>query len=256
VSAYPQWLLDLLGPSTDDIVDLFPECIRAGHERARDAQDASRLRQKNPYGGTSWLSVYDEFVIQLGSLPGASLYKPANASFQLVVLHETLIYPSRVTVAAGGQLKYGRMKPTRLRRAISALPALVAAQAPFDFSLLSDNDQQWVEPDLFIPQSVAKQVLLVPYASNADAGLVAAAVGEGNLLLDGYVDWVNFHSLELGLHHAAPQAVIPEAEAPRFDNGVLPQPSLSPRRSAVQNPEAADALNEEPASRVDDGKDE
>lgn len=246
MSDYPQWLRDLLGTATTDVLDQVAECAAAGHERARDAQDASRLRQRNPYGSTLWLSVYDEFASTLGRVAGATLFKPRNASYELVVINCTLIYPCRL-LAADGRLEDGRLRPTRLRRAISALNQQSAADSTLDFTGLALEHGELLDPAIAIPPSVASRVLLVPYESSPEVGLLAVGVGEGKFLLDGSVEWFHFHKLSLGLHIAGPQLVTDVA--PRFDSGVPPEPSLMPRKREVDNPEAYDEGDRSPLRR-------
>ncbi|MCU1530102.1 MAG: hypothetical protein JWP75_3865 [Frondihabitans sp.] len=250
---YPQWLDELLGSAAPEVLSQLADCVAAGHERARDAQDASRLRQRNPYGGTSWLAVYDEFASTLVQIAGARLFKPKNASYELVVINGTLIYPCRVLVA-GGRLEEGTLKPTRLRRAISAVNQQGVGASMLDFADLALEDGELLDPTIAIPSSVASRVLLVPYESSPEAGLLAIGVGEGTVLFEGTIGWSRFHQLPLNLHSAGPQPVR-EVE-PRFDSGALPEPPLMPRQREVENPEAHDEVDQNPLRAVENDIDE
>lgn len=253
MSDYPLWLDDLLGSTASVVLTQLPECVAAGHERARDAQDASRLRQRNPYGGTSWLAVYDEFASTLGRITGARVFKPKNASYELVVINGTLIYPCRVLVA-GGRLEEGTLRPTRLRRAISAVNQQETANSMLDFAGLALEDGELLDPTIAIPSSVASRVLLVPYESSPEAGLLAIGIGEGTVLLEGTIDWSRFHQLPLDLHSAGPQPV--RDVEPRFDSGVLPEPPLTPRQREIENPEAHDEVDQDPLRAVENDTDD
>ena len=143
------------------------------------------------------------------------------------------------------------MKVTPLRRAITSLGQRSEVQHALDFTqLMSDGDEDWLDPELTSPQGIARRVLMLPFISNSDAGLLAAGVGEGTLLHDGHIDWEHFHQLDLDLYRAAPQAVVEEAFEPRFDNGSLPEPPLARRAHEIDNPEESD---EQPLAEADSG---
>lgn len=249
----PQWLLDLFGPSVADVLQLIPEAVMAGHERARNTQQASGLRQLNPYGNTSWLVIFEEFVLALGALPNAGLMRPKGAPYELVVVNGTVICPCRVKRTTG-RLADARLKPTRVRRALSALDRYTEPGQTLDLSKLEYDADELFDPSFIIPKDTAAGVLFVPYDVDADTGLVAVGIGQGVLLDDGAVDWFAFEELDLGTRRAVPRAV-PSGQESTFASGSLPEPLLRPRAQPVENPEAddvADTARRIPETGTDD----
>lgn len=250
----PQWLLDKFGSSTADVLQLTQEAVVAGHERARNAQEASGLRQLNPYGNTSWLVVFEEFVLALGNLPGASVLRPKGASYELVVVNGTALCPVRVKRTTG-RLEDARLKPNRVRRALSALNQNVGEDQTIDLSILGYDEDALFDPALIIPRGTVGGVLFVPYDVDADAGVAALGIGQGTLLPDGAVSWADFEEIDLNTRHAGPRPVATGPER-RFDSGSVPEPSLHPRLRSVRNPEEADRASDIKRRIADDGTDD
>jgi hypothetical protein len=250
----PTWLFDLFGQAAAGVLQLLPEAVAAGHERARDAQEASGLRQLNPYGNTSWLVVFEEFVLTLGTLPGAHLMRPKGASYELVVLNGTAVCPVRVKRTTG-RLEDARLKPNRIRRALSALNQLGEENQTLDLAAIGYDEDDLFDPAFIIPRDTAAGVVFVPYDVDADTGVGAVGIGQGTVLLDGAVDWVHFEELDLDTQHSAPRPVRSGVE-PRFDSGAMPEPILQPRLRPVRNPEEDDRVSDIKRGIADDGTDD
>jgi hypothetical protein len=237
----PKWLHDYLGERADEATELFAESISAAHDRARDAQDASRLRQRNPYGNTMWLAVHDEFVRRVGRVTGASSYRPRRAPYALTSLNRTLIYPIRHASDLSAPFERARFKVTPLRRDLLNIPRHASRQQAFDFAAIAD-DEAWLDHEPATNEVHADRVLLVLYVSNPEAGLIALAVGDGAFLTDGTIAWAHLDVLDIGTYNSGPRAVVPSADQPRFDSGAAPEPSMAPRLDRVVNPEEEDEL--------------
>lgn len=258
MNAFPTWLHDYLGESAADAVALFAECISGAHDRASDAQDASGLRQRNPYGNTLWLAVHDEFVQQVGQVPGASVHRPRRAPYSLTSLNRTLIYPVRHGSDLTVPFEAARFKVTPLRRELLNIPHHSSSQQAFDFAAISE-DEAWSNPALRTSTLNVERVLLVLYVSNPEAGLVALAVGDGTFLADGTIAWAHLDVIDIGTYKAGPQAVTSEAGLRRFDSGEAPEPPMAPRAEAVPNPEEVDEdarRGGDPAAEAQNGRDD
>lgn len=245
---YPAWIIDMLGEAPQNIIELITASIQDAHGRGRRAQDASGLRQLNPYGNTLWLAVHDQLSTSIGALPGCSTFKPDGASYSVPVVGDTAIYAYRQGSKLRGDLQAAALEPRAVRDALVALSNRVTAEDTLDFDSLTVEDASWATPDLRASRSAPRRTLLVPFIDNADAGLIAAGLGEGRLQSGGTIDWVHFVDLDLNLYRSAPRAVVQVAEEPRFDNGVIPEPDMMPRRQRTNTPdEEGESAHQQPA---------
>lgn len=246
---YPDWIIDMLGEAPQNVIKLISEGIQNAHVRALRAQDASGLRQLNPYGNTLWLAVHDELSSGIGALPGCSTFKPGGASYSVPVVGETAIYAYRQGSKLRGDLQAAALEPKAVRDALVALSNRVTAEVTLDFDSLIGGDVSWATPELRESRSAPQRTLLVPFIDNADAGLIAAGLGEGRLRSGGTIDWAHFVDIDLNLYRSAPRAVVEIAEERRFDNAVIPEPDMMPRRRWTTTPdqegEKARQLSEE-----------
>lgn len=234
---YPDWIIDMLGEAPQNIIELITVGIQNAHGRGRSAQDASGLRQLNPYGNTLWLAVHDELSTSIGALPGCSTFKPDGASYSVPVVGETAIYAYRQGSKLRGDLQAAALEPRAVRDALVALSNRVTAEDTLDFDSLTAGDASWATPELRASRSAPRRTLLVPFIDNADAGLIAAGLGEGRLQSGGTIDWAHFVDLDLNLYRSAPRAVVEVAEERRFDNAVIPEPDMMPRRQRTTTPD-------------------
>lgn len=250
----PQWLIDLLGPSAADALQLIPEALQAAHQRASNTQEVSGLRQQYAYGSTSWIVVCEELVAALGSLPGARRFRPKGATYELVVLNGTAICPCRVS-RNGERLERAQLKATRVRRALSSLHQRTTADVTLDLAAIDYDEDQLFDPAVVIPKGSASRVVFVPFDVDPKIGLLAAGIGEGLMRPDGSVTWSEFHELRLDQYRAGPQP-LPATDEMRFDNASMPEPPLSPRAQPVENPEAQDTESGTPGRSVENGTDD
>lgn len=234
---YPDWIIDMLGKAPHNIIELISVGIQNAHGRGRSAQDASGLRQLNPYGNTLWLAVHDELSSSIGALPGCSTFKPHGASYSIPVVGETGIYAYRQGSTLIGDLQAAALEPRAVRDALVALSNRMTAEDTLDFDSLTTEDTSWATPELRATRSAPRRTLLVPFIDNADAGLIAAGLGEGRLQSDGTIDWAHFVDLDLNLYRSAPRAVVEVTEERRFDNAVIPEPDMMPRRQRTTTPD-------------------
>lgn len=246
----------MLGTAMTDVVELIPGAIQRAHERSRNAQDASGLRQLNPYGNTLWLAVHDELAVAIGALPGCSTFQPEGASYSIPVVGETAIYAYRQGSKFNGDLENAVLEPKAVRDSLISLSHRVSVDQTLDFDSLMGQDESWVTPELRVSRVSPRRTLLAPFICNAEAGLVAAGLGEGRLLFGGTIEWAEYVDLDLDLYRSAPRAVVDVLEEPRFDNGTIPVPDMLPRVQRIETPDEETEKIRDRSNEADNGTDE
>ena len=157
---------------------------------------------------------------------------------ELVSINGVLIYPLHISDRDIGDIANGRVEDQQIRRQIFELARRSSVNHGFDFK--DDAGDPWEELPPLVSSDVATEVIFMLYASNADAGLLAAGLGQGTLQNSGRVEWEHFVHIDLDLYRAAPQAVIAHDDEQRFDEPPIPEPAFGARRVRTRNPEAAD----------------
>lgn len=236
MATHPDWLTELLGPRTVDVVARIPDGLRTANERAKDAQTASRLRQLNPYGNSLWLAVHEEMVAAAAASGEFAVYRPEGASYDIPVVNDTAIYAYRQDSRVKESLDSAAMEPRRIRDALVALSNRMPRAQVLEFG--AGEEEGWGTSAPVWP----RRALLVPFVANADSGVLGAGLGQGRLRADGFVEWVHFVPLDLDLYRAAPQRLREVDAEPRFDTGMIPVPSMSPRRRKAISPVDEDEI--------------
>jgi hypothetical protein len=246
--------MQLLG---DDCQSVFEEVLRGvedAHRAARDAQDAGGLTKKTTYGGTFWLAVYEHLIDRFSGHDGFAKFHPHGAPYELVVLNGVLLYPVKVGDTVTTSVRDGRVDDRPIRKGIFDAARRQSINRGFDFEALTDdNGDEWVELPPIVPDGVASEIVIFPYISNAEAGVLAAGVGQGTLLATHNVAWEHYVDLDLDLYRAAPTGVEDDAETTRFDDAPLPNPMLGSRGGFVKNPEADDEAKGSASEKEEDG---
>jgi hypothetical protein len=258
MSSASKWLTEVLGENAGDIVHTISTCVAEAHAASSDAQDAGGLRQKTTYGGTMWLRAREEVHSRLVAM-GAGSFQPYRAPYRLPVIAETAVFVYRAGTDLSKPMRDSKLNHNPVHREILSLGGRADVESALDFGSIAEDDESWMTPEFATRVTSVKRVLLVPYIDNAEAGLLAAAIGTGRLLLDGSIAWEHYEQLDLELYRAAPQRVVLDEQSPRFDNAALPEPGLSRREHRVERPAEVDLARKESrekASRADNGTDD
>ena len=254
MASNPAWLTELLGSECESVIEGFLQCVEDAHRDASDAQDAGGLDKKTTYGSTFWLSVYAHLIERFHEHPGFAQFSPSRAPYELVVLNGVMLYPVKVGDTLTSSVGDGRVDDRPIRKGIFDAARRQSINRGFDFAALTDDEgNEWAELPPIIPEGVAREILIFPYVSNADGGLLGAGVGQGTLLATHHVAWENYLDLDLDLYRAAPHAVDNDADETRFDSAPLPNPALGARGQIVVNPEAEDEAKASAAPQEEDG---
>jgi len=250
----PSWLRQLLGTDAEDIIEAVFSCIDSAHRDASDAQDAGRLRKRTTYGATFWLSVYDQLIDRFDGMPGATRFHPRGAPYDLVVLNGVLLYPIKVGDSLKRAIRDGRVTDQRIRKGILEMARRYSLNHGFDLAgLVDDEGTEWEELPPIIPEGQVTEILLVPYISNAEAGVLAAGLGQGSLQTPKSITWEHYVDVDLDLYRATPQHVDVDTDDNRFDSAPLPNPTFGIRPVAVDNPEEVDEGTARGAEEEDNG---
>lgn len=201
---------------------------------AEQAHRIARQSTRHTYGITRWRGQFDRFADIVGGEDGARLIKPPRCSFHLVAVGDSLLYPFLYATDLNVNVKH------------ASLPQPVSELTRTLFRSFSKHSRSHQE-ELFTVElhqaAVFREVgsdtrlVLVPYASNLDAGLLTAWWGEGSLCADGTVAWTDgmpeslpiqlpddSQRKPLGLAGTASESVKP------FDQGEEPSLDFPPRQ--------------------------
>jgi len=171
----------------------------ASHDRALSAHAASGLEVNNVYGTTFHLALCDEIALGVSRIPGSILFKPENASYNLLLIDRILILPMR---AREGPLLVKDLSALRKR----LLSPNRAARAPAQLAFAGFEAYYSAEESLI--DGIEKTVV-VRYYCERHAGLQNVIIGEASILND--IDTLVFSYEErLPLNHAIRSTAVGE----------------------------------------------
>lgn len=238
----PEWIAETLGENAPEILALAPACIAEAYTAAANAQEAGGLRQRTTFGSTFSLAVHDAFVRNLGGLPNVGTFKPARASYSLVVVGEVVLFPLLWAHDLSEPIKEHRFNLSTLRQQILDSPSRGGAQLAFDFSELADDEGHNIWEQIQREHPAVRRVVVLAYAAGYQSGLLSLHVGEGYSLTDGDIRWTHLEQVDVSDYLAAAHPVIASEELiTPFDAAPLPDPFVQSRPAMSVNPEAEDA---------------
>ena len=189
------WASARFGETTAEPVrDGVVHALLETQSNAEQAHRVARPSTLHTYGFTVWRCQFDRFVDFVGSLDGARLIKPPGSSYHLVVIGGNMLYPFRYA----SDLRKS-VKDASLRQPVSELTHRL-------FKTFAKRSRMYQEELFSIELHRAVEIegvdslVLVPYACNADAGLLAAYWGEGTLCADGTIAWADGMPEPLPIH--------------------------------------------------------
>lgn len=147
--------------------------LRSGVEAAGQSYQFGAPRTDGyTYGNDLWRFVWHDMGYELKKLPGGASVQRPRGSF-LVDLGAAVLYPFRYGADRSADVTTYRMTESQFRRELLVDPSTAE--------------------HLFWPE-----VVLVPYAANAGAGLVRAYVGGARINEDDRLNWQWLEELDLG----------------------------------------------------------
>jgi hypothetical protein len=252
-----EWAVGRFGEHAAQLAELVPKALAVAVNRQIHAHLASGLDSLYAYGG-AWPVVYEELVNHVSRLDGARVIRPKGKSFRLVMVNGSLLVPFRyaddLTTAPTDQ-----RTTHRLNKTCQELLTTFGPPPPYEQGELFPAEAAEA-PEVILGEVAPETVVMVFFAANAQAGLLAVGWGEAALVHDGSLAWRHDEALPLPKNITRPAiegeplpfdgATWPTEheqgrDTRRFDSAPLPDPPLE-ARPADERPHADRPLSEQP----------
>jgi len=236
---HSSWLAARFGKHAIALRELIPRALATAVNRQIYTHLASGLESMHAFGG-AWPAVYEELTNHVAGLDGAQVIRPRGKSFHLVMIDRALIVPFRYsndlsTTVTDSRVGHGLNKTSQ-----GLLGAFGSARHEIQGELFSVETVHGGSThcgSTLLDDVQPTHVVLVPFAANARAGLLAAGLGEAALTAGGALRWEHYEDLTLpdparagsGRERATLTMPGRDPELRRFYEAPLPDPSLSPR---------------------------
>jgi hypothetical protein len=249
-----EWAVGRFGEQyATQLIELVPSALGVAVNRQIDAHLASGLDSMYAYGG-AWPVVYEELVDHVRGLDGVQVLHPKGKSFQLVMVNGSLLFPFRYAEDLTTSLTDPRTA-RRLNKTCQELLTTFGPPPPYEQDALFPIEGSRTT-DVILSDVTPGSIVMVFFAANAQAGLLAVGWGEAALLHDGSLAWNYDEVLPLPKHLTRP--LIEGEQLPfdgtrwttehRFDTAPLPAPALE-ARPADQQRDVDRPLSEQPRQR-------
>lgn len=233
-----RWAIEQFGTQAAEVIRRVVGSLTEAHRRGLAAQAEARLKTKHPYGGT-WTAKYELLVEALKDLPGAEVFRPRGASFELIKLNGHVLIPFRHATTLDQPIKAARITnkiPLRVADTFEPLPL-----QPTLFDEESDEEHAAVA-DAVADIDPSTPIVYIAFVCNVDSdrllgvwwGLAPHRDDDGRL------NW-NPEQLPAEAITARPgkPVVTPsgrETSGPSFDQGELPPVIFTPREVPTDAP--------------------
>lgn len=217
-----RWALETFGKYGPTIRTAIPAMVRAEHEASLDAQEASQHRSLSVYG-EYWRGILERFE-GLARYPGATLVRPKDAPYKIIVTNGVGLFPWRFAKTSDADFSATAFSISDARIAMTHLK-VPAVQGMFDIELpdagLTDDEEKLVEqmeatskdPDI----SVAR--LIVVAIASSPRGLFSANWGAVSISAAGFPAWEGYREDLLAVRESASVAPISDST---FTDGEVP----------------------------------
>ena len=256
-SVTTDWAQSQFGDDGAKVIRRVVRAMAAWHQSGLDAQAASGMTKKYPYGSV-WSTRFDNLVAELHDLPGAEIIPVPGAGYQLVKLQGKVLIPFRLATTLAVHHSQAKIESEVLRE-LTALSVPRPVPPP---SLFDDT-----EPDVASPRPAPEgrlaiidsdtSIIYIGVVANADSkSLLAVLWGIGEAQgEDGRLIW---SPEPLPLDILGPNEVpvrVPERRAPdqvsAFDQGPVPSVVVTARSRPVETPPTGDEPLIDPAASDD-----
>lgn len=258
------WAQEQFGDDAAEVTERVVRAILAAHQSSLDAQHASGLEKRFPYGSV-WQAKFDNLVAELRDMPGAEIIRVPKASYCLVKLQGKLFVPFRHASRLGVPLSQAKIESTVLRD----LAALSVPRPPREPNLFDSADEEadgvGAEQPADAHASMVRDdetgddtsVLYIGYAANADSPSVLAAwwgIGQAQAE-DGTVTWspepLPLHIVGSGKSPAGVPQPQTADQVFAFDQGPVPLMEVTARPRPVEASEAGEGRQDGHAAADD-----
>ncbi|MFC0862163.1 hypothetical protein ACFHYQ_07625 [Sphaerimonospora cavernae] len=238
------WARDTFGTRAALVRQGVAEALQVAMENAQDAQKVAQTGHLHPFGFTLMSRKFEALARTFEDMSDVQIVRPIGSQHELVVLSGKLLFPFRYAKDRSVNVMDARISDDKPSALIQALfgrfgPEPTLQQLALDVLDDAEASNQTAAPvaDALSHLPEGTKLVLVGYACNAKAGLLDAWWGEAELLdRAGYLRW--HHCEEIPLAKGLPPGgrlpgslagPIAPSDAPAFDQGAMPSPSLTPR---------------------------
>lgn len=257
-SVTTDWARSQFGDDAATVVRRVVRAMAASHQSGLDAQAASGMTKRFPYGSV-WSTRFDNLVAELHDRPGAEIVPVPGAGYQLIMLQGKVLIPFRLATTLAVHHSQARIESVVLcQLGALSVPRPVPPPNLFDDAEPDPAPQQRSgHDDRPVIVSSDTPVIYVGVVANADSkSLLAAWWGIGETLAeDGKLTW---SPEPLPLDILAPGEVPvrvppprPPDQIPAFDQGPVPPMMVTARSRPVEAPLTGDEPPIAPAASDD-----
>lgn len=224
-----RWAIETFGANGVYVREQVSLEVRAEHIASADAQEASGHRSLGVYG-EFWRGILERFEA-FGKLPGATLFRPGGAPYNIPVINGVALFPWRYGRSRDRELASTSFTTSPAREAMFDLGGL-ELQGEFDLGVrrpeLTDEEQELVNLVEKARESeiVTSGKLVVVAISSSPSGLHEVRWGDVSLTSDGCLTFGFSESLPNLKAAAAPKPyAVPDGDR-TFTSGDLPEKNI------------------------------
>jgi hypothetical protein len=224
-----RWAIETFGANGVYVRERVSLEVRAEHIASADAQEASGHRSLGVYG-EFWRGILERFEA-FGKLPGATLFRPGEAPYNIPVINGVAMFPWRYGRSRDRELASTPFTTSPAREAMFDLGGL-ELQGEFDLGVrrpeLTDEEQELVNLVEKARESeiVTSGKLVVVAISSSPSGLHEVRWGDVSLTSDGCLTFGFSESLLNLKAAAAPKPyAVPDGDW-TFTSGDLPEKNI------------------------------
>lgn len=255
-SVTTDWAQSQFGDDGAKVIRRVIRAMAAWHQSGLDAQAASGMTKKYPYGSV-WSTRFDNLVVELHDLTGAEIIPVPGAGYQLVKLQGKVLIPFRLATTLPVHHSQAKIESETLRE-LTALSVPRPVPPPSLFDDTEADVAPWPARDgrLAIIDSDTS-IIYIGVVANADSkSLLALLWGIGEAQSeDGTLIW---SPEPLPLDILGPNEVpvrVPEHrthdQVTAFDRGPVPSVAVTARSRPVEAPPTGDEPPIDPAASDD-----
>jgi hypothetical protein len=236
------WAVERFEHAAGQLQEAVVAAIVEAHQDAVAAQAASGTPRRDPYGHTMKNRQHECLVARIrdGDVPGAEVFHPRGAAFDLVRIPatNTVLFPWRYATDGQQAREDVRMRTSGFRRDLLAAVGDGRGQLRLEHADVQDEE---LEARLAEEEQLATElrryarVVTVGYASSP-AGILDLGWGDAELVgEDGTVDWRHWEPLTTRLN------VAPAGDHPQSATPLGLRPLTAPERVRLRTPRFDDA---------------
>ncbi|WUH98733.1 hypothetical protein OHR68_35315 [Spirillospora sp. NBC_00431] len=236
------WATNRFGERAGLVRRTVAESVLRAIRNAQDAQEDSQTDRAYPFGWALHPRKFEALHEGFKDQPGFNSVRPHGSIHQMTVVSGNLLFPFCFAKDRSINVMKAKITEDKVSGLLKVLFALFGPERTIEQLTLDSEDEEESKRLIAVADSLSRlpedtELVLVPYACNFKAGLLELWWGDAELLDDrGHLEW--HHCEEIPVPDTPPpgrrrlQSVgePPSPNAgPRFDQGPVPLPPLTPR---------------------------